>query len=316
MQLIFIVILGAVLGFLYGYNTDGFMFSSKICLFAGLTLIMPSLFKFEFEHVQLVWIHKAVLAKGFFVNYAILPVFALSIGFATHDFGITAGLFLISVLSGGGMVMHWIKRSGGDTSFGFLLLFINLLFISLSLLMLHLLATYSADYFDVVYHDKISISRFTEEVMMLLIIVPLVASRAVVCTKPVLDFIRKYRKYISHASIFIILFYLFGLQSSQRIIDVYDFEPELFYISFIAVFVFYMLTFLVSKLVYNLDSPQERAAFWHSVTRYLTLALVISTFSARTFGISMLLPIMFAYIVQIPLSVMISRKYMQDAGNV
>ncbi|RLA58454.1 MAG: hypothetical protein DRQ78_12010, partial [Epsilonproteobacteria bacterium] len=178
MQLIFIVILGAVLGFLYGYNTDGFMFSSKICLFAGLTLIMPSLFKFEFEHVQLVWIHKAVLAKGFFVNYAILPVFALSIGFATHDFGITAGLFLISVLSGGGMVMHWIKRSGGDTSFGFLLLFINLLFISLSLLMLHLLATYSADYFDVVYHDKISISRFTEEVMMLLIIVPLVASRA------------------------------------------------------------------------------------------------------------------------------------------
>jgi len=315
MQLIFIVILGAVLGFTYGSYTDGFMFSSKICLFAGLTLIMPSLFKFEFSHVNLIWKHKPVLAKGFFVNYMILPVFALGIGFMTNDFGITAGLLLIAVLSGGGMVMHWIKKSGGDTSFGFLLLFINLVFISLSLLMLHLFATYSAGYFDVVYHDDISISRFSEVVIELLIIVPLVTSRAVICTKPVLDFIEKYSKYISHISIFIILFYLFGLQSSQRIVDVYDFEPELIYISFIAVFVFYMLTFLVSKLIYDLDSPQERAAFWHSVTRYLTLALVISTFSASTFGISMLLPIMFAYIVQIPLSVYINKKYMLNGVN-
>jgi hypothetical protein len=38
--------------------------------------------------------------------------------------------------------------------------------------------------------------------------------------------------------------------------------------------------------------------------------MVISTFSAGTFGISMLLPIMFAYLVQIPLSVVISKKYM------
>ena len=310
MQLIFIVILGAVLGFVYGANTDGFIFSTNICLFAGITLIMPSLFDFKFEDVKLIWEYKKVLIKGFFVNYMILPLFAVVIGFLTNDFGVTAGLFLIAVLSGGGMVMHWIKRSGGDTSFGFLLLFINLIFISLSLLMLHLFATYSAGYFEVSYDAEISISRFAGPVIELLIIVPLVVSRAVICTKPVLDFIEKYRKYISHISIFIILFYLFGLQSSQRLVDVYDFEPELFYLSFIAVFVFYMLTFFVSKLIYNINSPQERAAFWHSVTRYLTLAMVISTFSAGTFGISMLLPIMFAYVVQIPLSVVISKKYM------
>jgi len=310
MQLIFIVILGAVLGFVYGSYTDGFIFSSKICLFAGLALIMPSLFKFELSHVKLVWEHKSVLIKGFFVNYLILPIFALVIGFMTGNFGLTAGLLLIAVLSGGGMVMHWIKRSGGDTSFGFLLLFINLVFISLSLLMLHLFATYSAGYFDVRYDDKISISRYTEEVMVFLIVIPFIVSRVVRYIKPLLTMILNYRKYISHISIFIILFYLFGLQSSQRLVDVYDFEPELFYISFIAVFVFYMLTFFVSKLIYNMDSPQERAAFWHSVTRYLTLALVIATFSSRTFGVSMLLPIMFAYVVQIPLSVIISKKYM------
>jgi len=312
--LIFIVILGAVLGFMYGLDGNGFIFSSKICLFAGLTLIMPSLFKFEFSHVNLIWEHKRVLFKGFLVNYMILPLFAAVIGFVTGDFGITAGLFLVAVFSGGGMVMHWIKKSGGDTSFGFLLLFINLLFISFSLLMLHIFATYSAGYFDVIYHSEISISNFAVVVIELLIIVPLVTSRAVICTKPVLNFIEKYQKYISHISIFIILFYLFGLQNSQRLVDVYDFEPELFYIAFIAVMVFYLLTFIVSKLIYDLNSPQERAAFWHSITRYLTLALVISSFSLNTFGVSMLLPIMFAYLVQIPLSVYIDKKTMSEVN--
>ena len=211
--------------------------------------------------------------------------------------------------------MHWIKRSGADTSFGFLLLFINLVFISLSLLMLHLFATYSAGYFGVTYDDKISISRFSEAVIELLIVIPFIVSRVIRYITPLLTLIQNYRKYISHISIFIILFYLFGLQSSQLLVDIYDFEPELFYISFIAVSVFYMLTFFVSKWIYNLDSPQERAAFWHSVTRYLTLALVISTFSAHSFGISMLLPIMFAYVVQIPLAVVISKKYMPNEIN-
>ncbi len=315
MQLIFIVILGAALGFLYGANTDGFIFSQKICLFAGITLIMPSLFKFELLHVKLVWIHKKVLMKGFFVNYMILPIFALIIGFSTGDFGITSGLFLISVLSGGGMVMHWIKRSNGDTSFGFLLLFINLVFISLSLLMLHLLAMYSAEYFGVTYDDEISISRFTTAVIELLIVIPFIASRVVRYIPPLLEVIQKYRRYISHISIFIILFYLFGLQNSQLLVEVYDFEPELFYIALIAVSVFYLLTFLLSKWIYDLESPQERAAFWHSITRYLTLALVISTFSVTTFGVSMLLPIMFAYVVQIPLSVYINNKYMTHGIN-
>jgi len=310
MQLIFIVMLGALLGFMYGSNTDGFIFSQKICLFAGITLIMPSLFKFTMKDIKLVWVHKMVLFKGFMVNYLILPLIALIIGFMTQDFGIVSGLFLISLLSGGGMVMHWIKKSKADTSFGFLLLFINLLAISLSLLMLHIFAEYSAPYFDISYDSDISISRFTEAVITLLIVIPFLLSRVVVFIKPLVELIEKYRRYISHLSIFIILFYLFGLQNSQLLVEVYDFEPELIPISFVAVFVFYLLTYFVSKFIYNLDSPQERAAFWHSVTRYLTLALVISTFSVTTFGVSMLLPIMFAYIVQIPWAIYISNKVM------
>ena len=312
MQLIIIVILGATLGFLYGHNTDGFIFSTDICLFAGLTLIMPSLFKFQIKDIKLIWEYKAVMFKGLIVNYLLLPFFAIGIGLLSNDFGIAGGVFLLSVLSGGGMVMHWIKKSNADTSFGFLLLFINLIFISLSLLMLHIFATYSAGYFDVRYDAEIHISRFAEPVIMLLIVIPFFASRVILFIKPLLTLIQTYSKYISQSSIFVILFYLFGLQSSQRLEDIYDFEPELIFIALIAVSVFYLLVFIASKLIYNLESPQERAAFWQSITRYITLALVISTFSASTFGLSMLLPIMLAYLVQIPLSVVISKKYMTN----
>lgn len=312
MQLIIIVILGALLGFIYGNTTDGFIFDTNICLFAGLTLIMPSLFKFQIRDVKLVWEYKLVLFKGFLVNYLLIPTMAVIIGFMTNDFGITAGLFLLAVLSGGGMVMHWIKRSNGDTSLGFLLLFINLIFVSLSLLMLHLFSTYSAGYFGVSYDEEITISRFAEQVILLLIFIPFLASRVVLVIKPLLSFINTYGKHISRISIFIILFYLFGLQSSQQLIEIYDFEPELFFIALSAVVAFYLLIFIASKLIYNLNSPQERSAFWQSITRYITLALVISTFSVSTFGVSMLLPIMFAYLVQIPLSIVISNKYMMN----
>ncbi len=310
MQII-IVILGAVLGYTYGYYKDGFIFDSNICLFAGLTLIMPSLFNVKLNDVQLLWQYKTVLIKSIFTNYLILPAFALGIGLLTNNFGIAAGLFLLSVLSGGGMVMHWIKRSNADTSLGFLLLFINLVFVSLSLLLLHTFGIYTAEYFETSYSDEINMSNFAKAVIILLIIVPFIASRVVLLIKPLLSFIEKFRGTISNISIFVILFYLFGLQNSQLLFEIYDFEPELIYISFFAVFIFYLLTLIVSKLIFNLTSAQQKSAFWHSVTRYITLALVISTFSTNTFGVSMILPIMFAYIIQIPFAIFIEKKITQ-----
>jgi hypothetical protein len=74
---------------------------------------------------------------------------------------------------------------------------------------------------------------------------------------------------------------------------------------------FYLLTLISARFVFDLDSAQERAAFWHSVTRYITLALVISTFSIQSFGVSMILPIMFAYIIQIPFAIIIDKKLVE-----
>ena len=315
MQIV-LILFGAVLGLIYGKFTDGFIFSSNICLFAGLTLIMPTLFNVKMSDIKLVFQYKTVIIKSLLVNFILLPIMALIIGLLTKNYGVAAGLFLLSVLSGGGMVMNWIKKSGADTSIGFILLFINLIFVSLSLLMLHLFGTYTAVYFDESYYsDERNLENFAQAVITLLIIIPFVASRVVIYIEPLKNFINEKRKYISNISLFIILFYLFGLQKSQMIFELYDFEPELIPISIIAVVAFYFFSYLVAKFIYNLESAQERAAFWYSVTRYITLALVLSTFSINTFGISVILPIMFAYIVQIPFAMLIDKKVMEKESK-
>lgn len=305
MQLV-LVFLGAILGLLYGQNYQGFVFDSAICLFAGLTLIMPTLFKVKFSDILLVYEHRVLMLKGLFVNYIILPIIAIAIGLWSENFGIAAGLFLLSVLSGGGMVMQWIKKANADTSLGFVLLFINLVFVSLSLLMLHTFGEYAAPYFGETYSDEINVESFAQGVIQLLIVIPFILSRVIIFITPVKDFILKVQPYIGKISLFVIIFYLFGLQNSQLLFELYDFEPELFPISIAAVIAFYAIVVLLSRFVYNMESPQEKAAFWHSVTRYITLALVISTFTINTFGVSMILPIMFAYIVQIPLAIVLS----------
>ena len=307
MQII-LILLGAVLGLVYGKFTDGFIFSSNICLFAGLTLIMPTLFNVKIKDIKLIFEYRTVILKSLVANFILLPLVALMIGLLTQNYGVAAGIFLLSVLSGGGMVMNWIKKSGADTSIGFILLFINLIFISLSLLMLHTFGIYTAEYFGESYTDESNLENFARAVITLLIVIPFLASRVVIYIEPLKNFINEKRIYISNISLFIILFYLFGLQKSQLIFELYDFEPELIPISVIAVVAFYFSSYIIAKFIYNLESDQERAAFWYSVTRYITLALVLSTFSIYTFGISIILPIMFAYIVQIPFAMLIEKK--------
>jgi len=305
---ILIVLLGALLGFVYGMQGNGFIFSSNICLFAGITLIMPSLFQVKMGDVMLIYSERLTFIKSLLLNYLLLPLIALAIGLLIHDYAIAAGLFLLAVLSGGGMVMHWIKKSGANSAVGFILLFINLLLVSLALLQLHLFGLYTQDYFSVLYSQSVNMSNYAWLVIKLLIILPFIASRVVMLFAPLQALIIKFRPAISNISIFIILFYLFGLQTSQNLVDLYEFEPERFAFSLLGVLLFYGATLALSLLVFNQKSASERAAFWHSITRYITLALLIATFSIDTFGAGMILPIMMAYLIQIPLAVILSKQ--------
>lgn len=308
MQII-IVFLAAALGLTYGYNTDGLQFNSKICLFAGITMIMPTLFNFKLKEIVLVLEHKKMILKGLLINFIALPALAIAIGLATNNFGIAAGIFLLSVLSGGGMVMHWIKKTNGDTSIGFILLFINIVFITLSLLMLHMFGVYTESYFGAYYSDSRTLSSFAKGVIILLVVYPFIISRLLLWfAKPVVELINRYRPVISNVSIFLIILYLFSLQSAQLLFEVYDFQPELVMVSFVAVLAFYIGNFFIAKFAFDTSNQDEISAFWFTITRYITLALIISTFSIISFGATMLIPIMFAYIIQIPFAIYYAKK--------
>jgi len=306
MQIV-LVFLAAALGLAYGQNSDGFQFTSDICIFAGITMIMPTLFNFRFKDIKLIVVHKKTLFKSMVINFIALPILAIAIGLTTKDFGIAAGIFTLAVLSGGGMVMHWVKKTDSDASLGFILLFINIIFISLSLLMLHTFGLYTEKYFGVIYSDALNLTSFARAVIEYLIVIPFILSRFVIMAKPVVSFINKYRPIISNISIFIIISYLFALQNSQLLFEVYDFQPELITVSFVAVAAFYIGNFFIAKFSFDNSDPQQRSAYWFTTTRYITLALIIASFSITSFGVTMMIPIMMAYLIQIPFAIFYSK---------
>lgn len=306
MQIV-LIFLAAVLGLWYGQNSDGLQFNSEICMFAGITMIMPTLFNFRFKDIKLILIHKKTLLISMAINFIALPILAIGIGLATKDFGIAAGIFTLAVLSGGGMVMHWVKKTDADVSLGFILLFINIVFISLSLLMLHIFGLYTENYFGEIYSDELNLTSFARAVIEYLIVIPFILSRIIILIKPLVAFINKYRPIISNVSIFIIVTYLFALQNSQLLFEVYEFQPELITVAFIAVLAFYVGNFFIAKLSFDNSDPQQRSAFWFTTTRYITLALIIASFSITSFGVTMMIPIMMAYLIQIPFAIFYSK---------
>ena len=305
MQII-VVIIAMALGLLYSFNFEGFIFVPAICLFAGLFMVMPTLFNFKLRDFSLAKDHKTLIAKNLLANFFILPLFAIGIGLLTGDFGIAGGLFLLSLLGGGGMVMHWIKKSQANTHIGFILLFINLILLSLSFILFEQFGLQFATYFNNTYYSVAGDSPIhLRGAFMLLVVIPFVVSRILLRFFPKIPmFMQEQRLRLSNMTIFIIIFYLFALESNEVLRDI---GLALFIKAFLATLSFYLVAFSVAKLFYNTKDENDRAAFWHIVTRYITLALIMSTFTMGSFGVTMLLPIMIAYFIQVPFAIYYNR---------
>ena len=65
MQMMF-VLLAMILGVLYNYNSTGFTFNCHLCLFAGLTIVMPSLFNLHFNDIKLIKAKRILIIKNIF----------------------------------------------------------------------------------------------------------------------------------------------------------------------------------------------------------------------------------------------------------
>lgn len=306
---IFIVILAIVSGLIYNYYFPGFHFSVLLCLFAGLTLIMPSLLLIRAHELNVVFQHKKLVIKNVLLNYTLIPLLAMIIGLSTGDFGIAASLFLLSVLAGGGMVMQWISQSKSNLHLGIIFMSLYVSLYALSFILFKLFGYYILPFFE----ENPSIHALKGAIpikyaFFTLLIIPFITSRILLLKyfTFIPPLFRKYKVYISNISIFIIIFYLFGLKNSHLLFTI---APIYFVKSFFATLIFYVSIYTIGMKVYDMQKAEERTAFLFLITRYITIALAISAFSVQTYGPTFILPIMMAYFIQISMASYFSHTF-------
>lgn len=318
MQQIILVVAAIALGLGFGAVTGGFAFSSLVCVVAGVFLVTPALFKFDLHDLGLVRKHAPTFGRNVVINFLILPVIALVIGFATRDIGIAGALFLLALLPGGGMVMMWIKSSGANPKLGFLLFMLNLallLPVTLVFAQFHALAS---PFFPAPDLSRATGTGVAQGVppfapFMILIVIPFLLSRLARASAPgLIKWVEAHAQTISRITMFGIVFYLFALSTSQMLFAV---SPGALVTAFVATAVFYGAAVLVAGLMTG-PSPEGRAVYWHVVTRYITLALILAVFSLDTFGPTFILPVMIAYFIQIGVAGVLRTRMLARSGVV
>lgn len=300
MQQILLISAAVALGLLTGALTGGFTFHSAVCLVAGVFLVTPSLFKFQVKDLAMIKNHMPAFRKNLLINYLLIVAVALVIGYASQDIGIAGALLILALLPGGGMVMMWIKSSEANVKLGFIIFMLNLaLLLPVTLIFAQFFGLASPHFPPVDLGSVSGASGSGIKPMgpfMILIVIPFVLSRIVLHFLPKLvEFTGTHQQLISKATMFGIVFYLFALGTSQLLFEVSAMELLK---ALAATLAFYAVVVLVAIKATD-RTPEGKAVFWHIATRYITLALILAVFSVGTYGATFILPIMFAYFIQI-----------------
>ncbi|GGD33014.1 hypothetical protein [Sinisalibacter lacisalsi] len=300
MQQILILLAAMGLGLGVGALTGGFGFSALVCIFAGVFLVTPTLFRLDTAALRLGRAEARPIALNLGLNFVLLAAAALLIGWLSRDLGIAAALFLLALLPGGGMVMAWIRSAGADVRLGFLLSVVNLALILPVTLVFDAFPGLAAPFFPpveaagVATGASLRVPPFAP--FLVLIVLPFLISRWARDDAPgLVAFAERHARAISQITMAGIVFYLFSLDSAQAL---FRLDPATLAIGFAATLTFYAVAIALAT-AFTGDSPEGRAVYWHMVTRYITLALILASFSLDRFGPSFLVPIMLAYVVQL-----------------
>ncbi|WP_298491713.1 hypothetical protein [uncultured Maritimibacter sp.] len=316
MQQIFLVVLAIVAGLTLGHYTGGTSFSSLVCVVAGVFLVTPTLFKFDVADAGVIARNTPAVWRTLAINYVALVVAALVIGYASRDIGIAGALFLLALLPGGGMVMMWIKTSGANPKLGFMLFMLNLallLPVTLVFAQFHGIAApfFPAPDLTGVAQDAPGRGVRPLAPFVILIVIPFLLSRLARSGAPgLIAFVERHQQALSKATMFGIVFYLFSLSTAQMLFTV---EPMALARAGVATVVFYAVAVGLATL-FTPDTPEGRAVYWHVVTRYITLALILAVFSVDTFGPTFILPVMMAYFIQIGMAGMLRARMLRHSA--
>lgn len=113
-----------------------FEFSTLLCFFAGLFLIMPLLTKFSFDELKYVLRHKKALFFSILLNFIIFPIIAFLIGYFLFQDNhyLIAWLILLSLIPWWWLLMSWLQHSKADLKLWFSIFAVNLFLFSIAYL--------------------------------------------------------------------------------------------------------------------------------------------------------------------------------------
>lgn len=305
-----------ILWLLVNYFTGGFPFSSILCVFAGIFMIMPSLLDFEIKDFLKIGKWKKLLRINLLANILITPLIARGIGsLFFQDIWLTITLTMLALLSWGGLVFAWIKKTGGNNSLWFQLFMLNLLIFTV----IFFLATPWVQQIGMMQTAGLScglsgpvscgvgwnISPISA--LVVLVIFPFLVSRIILWNKKMTAWAKQYSKYLSQIGTFIIIGYIFSLQQVHTL-----FETNIILVIkiFVATLLFYLLVFAYNLLIYHRilsKTSESKSLFWLATSRFITLGLVLSFMYTQYFGADIMLIFVSAYFIQIGFSQWVSR---------
>lgn len=305
-----------ILWLLLNYFTGGLPFSSILCVFAGIFMIMPSLLDFETKDILKIGKWKNLLRINLIANFVITPLIAWGIGsLLFQDVWLTITLMMLTLLSWGGLVFAWIKKTKGNNSLWFQLFMLNLLIFTLLF------------FIGTPWVQKIGMTQTTGLIcnlsgpvscrvggnvspisaLIVLVVFPFLLSRVVLWNQKITAWAKKYSKYLSQTGTFVIIGYIFSLQQVHAL-----FETNVLLVVkiFVATLLFYILVFTYNLVIYHRFLPktaESKSVFWLTTSRFITLGLVLSFMYTQYFGADIMLIFVSAYFIQIGMSQLVSR---------
>lgn len=293
-------------------------FTPLLCVLAAFFLVLPPLFEFHLKDLLIIRKYKKIFIINLIINYVVFPL--VSVWMAYIFFGMSEfvyALLLLSLISWGWLVMWWITKSKADIKLWFSLFVINLIIFTVLFFPLDAFLTttwkafmidpslFSCEESALTWNVSCSttpdwwVSPFSW--LMVLVILPLVASRLLLKSKKATDFFISKKSLLLKIWSFLVISYIFSL---KQLHSVFSMEPWFLISILMLVLLVYLSMFAInySVLILLWDNKQSRSLFWIWITRFLTLWMIFSFLYAQYFWTPFLIIFAVAYLVQISLS--------------
>lgn len=333
-----LIIIALITWLVINYIFWWFTFSSMLCAWAGLFLIMPSLLNVKFSELKSLVKHKKLFFINILLNFIIIPLVFFWIAklfFGTNP--IIYSFLLLWVMAWGWLTFAWIAKTKWDIKVWFWLFLTNIILFSAIFVPLNSILNKIGNYYflnpliqeqttgnifklEFIPYTITNHNCFLNQIasgifscfsssawpspliaFFALIIIPMIISRLILLSSNLTAKIKPYIGILWKASSFFIIAYIFSLKEVNKLFSInFEYLLKITTVLIIA----YLIIFAISYLIFKKSekTPENISLFWNTTTRFITLGLVFSFSFSGLFGLGFMIVFILSYFVQILLS--------------